>query len=95
MIVALAAGAMVLDDVFAVLLVQAEARDRAVLSGVLDSIMWVFSMVVTVTTVDAMQGHHVSTKVLVVCAITLANFTGSLLGVTIGKRYIKNKKEHE
>lgn len=87
--IVLAALAMVCDDILAVCLVQAEARNRAILAGVLDSAMWVFSMIVTVTTVDVMQSHHTSTKVLAVGAITLANFTGSLIGVRVGRRWIR------
>jgi len=92
MLITLATIAMVFEDVLSVLLVQAEARDRAVLSGVLDSIAWAFSMVVTVATVDVMQGHHNSVKVLAVGAITIANFVGSLVGVQIGKRTIKTRR---
>ena len=91
--IALAAIAMVADDILATLLVMAEARDRAVLAGILDSIMWLFSMVVTFTTITVLQGHHLDTKVLAVCAITLANFTGSMAGVQIGKRLIKQKEQ--
>lgn len=91
MLILVASLAMVVDDILAVLLVQSESRNRPVMAGVLDSIMWLASMIVTVTTVTTMQSHHTSTKVLVVCAITLANFTGSLVGVQIGKRIIKER----
>ncbi len=91
MMILIAAVAMVADDILAVTLVQAEARNRATLAGILDSCMWIFSMIVTVTTVDVMQGHHTSTKVLAIGAITLANFTGSLIGVRIGRRLIKER----
>ena len=93
MLIVLAALAMVVDDVLAVMLVQAEARNRAVLSGILDSFMWMFSMLVTVTTVNVMQGHHFEKKAVAVGAITLANFVGSMAGVRIGRRYIKQDRD--
>jgi hypothetical protein len=85
----LAAVAMVIQDLLAVLLVQAESRDRAVLSGVLDSLMWPAGMVTTAISVTALQGHHTGLKAEVFAAVTVANFAGSAAAVWIGKRVIK------
>lgn len=90
MLIALwAALAMVAQDVFAVCLVQAEARDRAVLSALLDSVMWLASIATTTISVTALQSHHLGAETVVVIAVTLANMAGSFIGVKIGKRYIK------
>lgn len=90
MIIALwAALAMVANDVLAVCLVQAEARNHALLSGCLDSVMWLASIATTTISVTALQSHHLSLKIIVVVAVTLANMTGSVAGVRIGRRFIK------
>ena len=87
--VILAAVAMLCADVLATLLVQAEARNRAVMSGVLDTVCWGASIVVTFLSIDALQGHSFGLKVAVVLAVSAANFGGSYLGVRIGKRFVK------
>lgn len=90
MVIALyAALAMLVNDVAAVLLVQAEARNRAGLSAIFDSIMWLASITTTTVSVTALQGHDLSTKALVLVAVELANVAGCYIGVAIGRRLIK------
>jgi CDP-diglyceride synthetase len=84
-----AALAMFVQDVLAVCLVQAEARNRASLAAGLDSAMWLASISTTTISVTALQGHHLDVKAVVVIAVTLANVVGSFVGVTIGKRFIR------
>jgi hypothetical protein len=86
-----AAVAMLVQNVLAVLLVQAEARNRAVLAGLLDCLMWPAGMVTI--TVTALQGHHVGLKGEVIAAVTLANFAGSSAAVRLGMRFIKARRE--
>ena len=57
---AAAAGAMLINDIAAVLLVQSEARNRACLAAIFDSIMWIASISTTTISVTALQGHHLS-----------------------------------
>jgi len=87
-----AALAMLVQDVMAVLLVQAEARNRATLSAILDAVMWPAGMACTTISVTALQGHHLGTKAVVVIAVELANVAGSYIAVGIGKRYIREKR---
>ncbi len=89
MVALYAALAMLVNDVTAVLLVQAEARNRASLAAIFDSVMWLASILTTTISVTALQGHHVGTKTLVIVAVTLANVAGCYIGVAIGKRFIK------
>ena len=90
MLIALwAALAMLVNDVTAVLLVQAEARNRAGLSAIFDCIMWLASIGTTTISVTALQGHHLGTKALVIVAVTLANVAGCYIGVAVGQRYVK------
>jgi len=90
MLIALyAALAMFVQDIFYVLLTQAEARNRAQLAGALDSFAYLASLVVTVQAVTTLQGHDLGRKVIVLAAITAANYVGAVTGVLIGKRLIK------
>jgi hypothetical protein len=90
--VAAAAGAMFLNDVTAVLLVQAEARNRAVLAAVFDSVMWLASIATTAISVTALQQDHLSGKMAVLAAVELANVAGCIVGVRIGKRFIRQDR---
>lgn len=84
-----AAVSMVVADVLSVLLVQAEARNRAVLSGVLDTVAWGAGIVVTLSTLNALNGHDLPLMFGVVTGVSIANFGGSYLGVRIGKRFVR------
>jgi hypothetical protein len=88
----LAAIAMLVQNVLAVFLVQAEARNRALLAGLLDCLMWPAGMVTTTITVTALQGHHAGLKGEVIAAVTLANFVGSSAAVSLGRRFIRARQ---
>jgi len=83
---------MLVNDVSAVLLVQSEARNRAGLAAIFDSIMWLASISTTTISVTALQGHHLGAKALVVICVTIANVAGCYAGVAIGRRFIKERK---
>jgi hypothetical protein len=85
----LAAGAMVINDVFGVLMVQAEARNRGVLAGLFDSLQWFATITTTTISVTALQGNNFWEKALVIVLVTAANLIGSYVGVVVGKRFIK------
>lgn len=85
----LAALSMVVQDILATLLTQAEARDKAILAGVLDSVAWMAAITTTSISVTVLQGHDLKAKILVVLCVTAANFIGTTMGTLIGKRYIK------
>ena len=88
-----AAVAMLAQNVLAVFLVQAEARNRALLAGLLDALMWPAGMITTTITVTALQGHHAGLKGEVIAAVTLANFVGSSAAVSLGRRFIRARRE--
>lgn len=90
MIIALwAALAMVAQDILAVCLVQAEARNRATLAGLLDSAAWLATITTATISVTTLQGHSLALKAVVVAAVTAANFIGSFSGVKIGQRLVR------
>jgi hypothetical protein len=87
-----AAGAMVIQDVMGVLLVQSEARNRAGLAAIFDSIMWLASITTTTVSVTALQGHQLDAKAAILVAVELANVAGCYIGVAIGRRLIRETK---
>lgn len=92
MLIALyAALAMVVQDILGVCMVQAEARNRGLLAGIFDSLMWLATITTTTLSVTTLQGSNTRDKVVVVVAVTAANLLGSITGVIIGKRFIKEK----
>lgn len=84
-----AALAMILQDVLEVLKDQAQARNRAILAGLFDSLMWLALITTTSISVTALQGHKINQKVLVIVLVSAANFVGQLTGVIIGEKLIK------
>jgi hypothetical protein len=84
----LASVSMVVADVLSVMLVQAEARNRAVLAGLLDTVGWAAAIVVTLSTLNALNGHDRPLMYGVIAGVSIANFGGSYLGVRIGRRWV-------
>jgi len=84
---------MLVQNVLAVFLVQAEARNRALLAGLADCLMWPTGIVATTITVTALQGHHAGLKSEVIAAVTLANFVSSSAAVRLGRRFIRARRQ--
>lgn len=84
-----AAVAMFIEDILSTLLTQAAARNRANLSGLLDSACWIAAIVTTALTLDILDGHNFKAKVAVIVLVSLANYLGTVAGVDIGKKLIK------
>ncbi len=85
----LAAGAMFAQDVISVPLTQAEARNRAHLAGLLDTAGWLVAITTTFVSVDTLQGHSLSAKVLVILLVSASNYFGTVTGTKLGKRFVK------
>ena len=84
-----AALAMIIQDIFEVLKIQADARNRGWLAGIFDSLMWLAVITTTTISVTALQSHNVHEKLLVIISVNIAHFLGQLSGVWFGKRFIK------
>lgn len=91
----LAALCMVVQDVVAVVMVQAENRSRGWLAGILDAFAWCFGMATTTVAVSTLQGHHTAAKVAVIVAVSVANVLGSKLGQVVGDRFIPATRKDE
>lgn len=85
----LAALAMFLQDIIAVPLTQAEARNKAHLAGLLDTLGWLVAIATTFISVNTLQGDDIVAKVLVIVLVSCANYFGTLVGTKIGQRYVK------
>lgn len=84
----LAALCMIVTDVVATIMVQAEAANRGWLAGAMDTVGWYFSIGTTAISVTALQGHSFGTKVWVLVLVGAANLFGTKLGQVMGKRII-------
>ena len=90
----IAALAMLAQDVLATLLVQAQARNKAHLAGILDVIAWILAITTTSISVTTLSGHNLTAKILVVGFVSVANYAGSVLGVKLGERYVHMTAPH-
>lgn len=88
----LAAAAMLIQDICGVLLVQAEARNRAGLAALFDSIMWLAQISTVTISVTALQGHQFDAKAIIILFVEAANIAGCFAGVAIGRRWIRETK---
>lgn len=91
----LAALAMFAQDVIAVPLTQAEARNRAHLAGILDTVGWLVAIATTFISVNTLQGHSLAAKVWVIVLVSGANYFGTVTGTALGKRFVKDKSVSE
>lgn len=85
----LAVVSMLLQDVVSTLLVQAEARDKPALSGILDVFMWILGMTCTTVIVKIFLTGSIWATLEAGAAVSVANFVGTYAGVRIGRRFIK------
>jgi hypothetical protein len=78
---------MVMQDVFAVLMCQAENRGAGWRAGCLDACMWICAITTNHYALNTLNGHSLVAKALIVAAVTAANIGGSKLGQWTGDRF--------
>ena len=85
----LAALAMIAQDLLLTWMTQSEARNRWVLAGLLDSAGFLAQIVTFGVSIDAIVTHGLNASTLVIlAALTVANFVGTGLGTLLGSRWI-------
>ena len=82
--------AMLGANIVSTILVQAEARNRALLSALLSTLAWLLGLMVAFYVITALQGNDLALKIAVIIAASAANFAGTLAGVWVGERYVKD-----
>lgn len=83
-----AAVFMFMQDLLAVILVQAEASDKkgsGALAAAMDALMWIVAISSTTIAVNS----HGTEKIEVYALVTVANVVGTLSGKEIGTRLLK------
>ena len=88
-ILALSFFAMCAQDILAVSMVQAEARNKKALAGGLDVLAWLAAFLTLHNAQNAMNGHDLGLKVWIIVVVSAANFVGSYTGTLLGEKYIK------
>ena len=91
-LILLASLSMVIQDLFEVLKVDSQSRNRAFLAGLFDTLMYLGLVVSMSVSVTILQGHDLKRKILILVCVSAANFVGQMTGVEIGKRFIKEDK---
>lgn len=85
----LAAVAMIAQDLLLTWMVQAESRNRWVLAGLLDCAGFLAQVTTFGVSIDAIVKHGLNRQTLVVLgALTVANFIGTGLGTLLGSKWI-------
>lgn len=92
-LIILAFVAMVCEDILGVIMTQAAARNRANLTGIMDTLGWFAGILTTTWTVTALQGHDSPYKVAMVLSVSAANYIGSASGVLIGKKAVRMRRD--
>lgn len=90
LIALIAAGCMVVEDILAVIMVQAEAANKGWLAGWMDTLAWYFGIETTSISVGALHSHSTIAKVYVLAFVGAANLLGTKSGQMIGKRLVKS-----
>ena len=89
MIVIWAFLAMIAQDLLLTWLVQAEARNRWALAGVLDCLGFLAQVITFGVSIGAIIQHGFTRETwLILAALTVANFIGTGLGTLLGSRWI-------
>lgn len=84
----LAALGMIVSDVLESLLTQAQSRNRAHLAGLMDTAGWLVGIYVTNWSLEGI--HSTTTRaVVVLAAVSAANYIGTYAGTKIGAKYVK------
>jgi hypothetical protein len=83
-----AAACMFCQDVLATVMVIAEARGHAHLAAAMDTAGWLAQITTVTVSVNALLTGSWTAKILVVAAVSAANYGGTYTGVRIGQRFI-------
>lgn len=87
----IAALCMVVQDSLAALKYQAAARNKGVTAALADVITWLMSITSTTIAAFTLHGHSIANKIEVIAFISAANIIGNLLGIRLGKKFIKDE----
>jgi len=76
------------SNIASTLMVQAESRNRAVMSGVFEALYALFWIVAAKYSVNTLNGHDTTNTIVELVALVAGNFLGAWVGVTIGKKFV-------
>ena len=88
---ALASGCMVVTDVIATIMVQAEAAYRRHLSAAMDTLGWMVSITTTVYSLRLLDSHSLLAHLLCYAGVGAANYYGTWLGVGLGAKLMHRR----
>jgi hypothetical protein len=89
MVIALiAAGCMLIQDTLNSLKVQAQSRRHGWMAGCIDVVSWLCFLLSTKFSLDAINGHSTTQKVMVIGLVSCSNLFGQRLGESVGRKFV-------
>jgi hypothetical protein len=85
-----AATCMIVQDSLAVIKYQAASRNQGAIAAFADVIIWIVSITSTTIAAFTFHGHNLMAKIAVVAFVSAANIGGNLIGVKLGRKYVKD-----
>lgn len=86
LLIAAAAGAMVVQDILGTIMVVAESKERAHLAASMDTLGWLALITCTSVSVDTLTTGTWHARIAVILAVSVANYAGTYLGTRLGHR---------
>lgn len=90
----LAAVAAFFQNIVAVAMTQAEARNRAHLGAVSEVVMYLLGVWTTNWALKDLNSHNLGIQLAVMGFVSIANYWGSYTGTRLGQRFIKSAPEN-
>jgi len=90
------AASFAVANIFSVLMVQSEARNRAVLAGTFEAAFALFWIEASHYSLNSLNAHEsATTQLLMLGALLIGNFTGGYIGTKVGHRLVRNHVEEQ
>lgn len=86
-------GCFVLANIFSTLMVQAEARNRAVMAGTFEGVFALFWIVAARYSIIALGYKNIWDIAIILVVLFAGNFVGAWMGVKVGERYITDEDD--
>jgi membrane protein YqaA with SNARE-associated domain len=92
LIALLAAVCMLIQDSLSVIKYQAASRNKGLVAAMADTIIWMVMITSTTIAAFTLHAHDMREKIIVVVLVSAANIGGNLIGVWMGKKFVKDEE---
>jgi hypothetical protein len=92
LLIAAAAGAMVVQDILGTVMVVAESKNRPHLAAAMDTAGWIAQIVCTSVSVVTLATGSWGARIAVILAVSAANYIGTYSGTRLGHHLTREVK---